>query len=87
MIEETKQHGWRLFRVGKCPAPNFDFLKFASQEPLDSRDVICEVYIDSTKKTQPSPIATEWLRLLKSEQIPYELELRKEMFESAYQEL
>jgi molecular chaperone HtpG len=89
LMAQWKGAGWCLLQTGNCPETEFDFENFArcAQAADGDRSVILEYYLDRSVKPEASPVASKWLEILHSAEIPYDLNLRREKLKHAYETL
>ena len=88
LVTEWSRNGWRLLQVGNCPPARFDFGTFTAMQPHDGRRAgIVECYLDLAKKPAGSPVGRKWLEILRTAQIPYDLQGRREKLAHAYDDL
>lgn len=86
LMEEWKTPLWNLFTIGNCPNATFDFRSFASKSLAGNLYAVSEFYFEPKNATS-SPIGSEWLRVLGTPEIPYDLECRRKELKHAYEEL
>jgi hypothetical protein len=88
LTTEWEENGWRLIRIGNCPPSEYPFKEFAKRSANGAfGSTVAEIYIDTTKKTEASPLAAKWMEILKHSEIPYNLKLRREKFNYAFNDL
>ena len=85
--KEWSRNDWSLFKIGTCPSPKFDFKGFVQPSLVEDNLFIIEVYLDYTVGLELSPIASQWIEILKSAEIPFDTTQRWQIFEHAYKEL
>lgn len=86
--KEWSKYRWSLFQVGNCPDTTFDFDGFVTPSLLDEDNYfIFEVYLGSHTELKLSPIAAQWLTILRSAEIPYNVTERRRTLKHAYTEL
>lgn len=85
---EWEIDGWCLVKIGKCPGVKFNFKEFVGRnKPLHEQSIVSEIYFEYVGRLEKSPAGERWKKVMKTFEIPFDINLRKETFASAYSEL